>query len=69
MRGALLKAGFLLFCFLATMLMIFLSLLVVAAVLFVLAGILLALYFVLVKKPSTEQDGRWTLDRVKGKGD
>ncbi|HDS58681.1 MAG TPA: hypothetical protein ENN54_00065 [Thermoplasmatales archaeon] len=70
MTGVVLRAGVLmLFLLAAVFVVVFLSLLIVAAVLLVLAGILLALYFAVVKKPRVEQDGMWTLHRVRGKRD
>ena len=67
MIGVILKTGILLFTALALLFAIVLSLLFVALITFVLVGILVAIYFVLVKKPWIENGGTWTLNRVKGK--
>ena len=53
----------------AMIFLVFFSLLVIALVLIVVVGLVLAVYFLVVKKPVVENDGTWSLQRIKGKGD
>ena len=67
MIDAVLKTGTDIFTLLAVSFVAFLSFFFVALIVVVLVGVLLAIYFVIIKKSVIEHRGSWRLNRAKGK--
>jgi hypothetical protein len=67
MIDAVLETGTDIFTLLAVLFIAFLGFFFVAIIVVVLVGILLAIYFIVIKKPVIEHRGSWRLERAKGK--
>ena len=65
----LLRVGVALFAALAVFSLFVLAMMVVAVVFFIIATVLLAVYFLATRKPEIEHDGSWTLDKINEKKD